>query len=135
MAKLVTNLDLHYIDGKRWSLLAPFVVISDTLGVIEVPAGFVTDFNSIPRSLWSILPPDEWGHAAVVHDKLYRTGCIGTKLVTRAQADAVHREFAKFDGAGWRADAMYWGLRAGGWVAWNAARKADGTTLRDRLFS
>lgn len=40
--------------------------------VIIVPAGFVTDFASTPRALWSVLPPTgRYQLAAVVHDFLY----------------------------------------------------------------
>jgi len=50
-----------------------------------VPAGFVTDFASTPRALWSVIPPTgRYQLAAVVHDFLYwDQGC------TREQADTV----------------------------------------------
>ena len=39
---------------------------------VSVPAGFVTDFASIPRGLWTALPRDgDYVWAAVVHDYLY----------------------------------------------------------------
>ena len=39
---------------------------------IAVPAGFVTNFASIPKILWSFFPPwGEYGKASVVHDYLY----------------------------------------------------------------
>lgn len=39
--------------------------------IIEVPKGFKTDLASIPRFLWSFLPPfGNYTTAAVVHDKL-----------------------------------------------------------------
>jgi hypothetical protein len=39
---------------------------------IVVPAGFVADFSSIPRSLWTELSPvGEHARAAIVHDYLY----------------------------------------------------------------
>jgi threonine/homoserine/homoserine lactone efflux protein len=31
--------------------------IGDTTHIIVVPAGFVTDFASTPRAIWSVLPP------------------------------------------------------------------------------
>ena len=40
---------------------------------ISVPAGFITDFASIPRILWSVLPPNgKYTKAAVLHDYLYK---------------------------------------------------------------
>lgn len=45
--------------------------------IIRVPAGFVTDFASIPRAFWVVLPPTgKYGKAAVVHDYLYVMGGI-----------------------------------------------------------
>ena len=64
-------------DGRRARLLQPFRVRLRELGerVIEVPQGFETDFASVPRFFWRVVPP--WGRyspAAVVHDYLYSTG-------------------------------------------------------------
>jgi len=55
---------------------------------VTVPKGFVTDFASIPRPLWSVFPPcGKYTKAAIVHDYLYtRQGC------SRFLADAVFRE-------------------------------------------
>ena len=40
--------------------------------VIDVSIGFVTDFASLPRLLWWILPKwGKYGNAAVIHDYLY----------------------------------------------------------------
>ncbi|MBX3498875.1 MAG: DUF1353 domain-containing protein [Alphaproteobacteria bacterium] len=50
---------------------------------IVVPAGFVTDFASVPRAFWSGLSPHgQYSRAAVLHDYLY-----WTQSCTRAQAD------------------------------------------------
>lgn len=39
---------------------------------VTVPAGFFTDYASIPSYFWRILPPTGWYRlAAVVHDYLY----------------------------------------------------------------
>jgi len=38
---------------------------------IDVPAGFLTDYASIPRLFWRIWPHDDCAEAAVVHDWLY----------------------------------------------------------------
>ena len=41
---------------------------------VTVPAGFVTDFASIPRMFWSVLRPDgKYTYPAIVHDFLYWT--------------------------------------------------------------
>jgi len=61
--------------------------VLQTTFVVVVPAGFVTDFASTPRALWSVIPPTgRYQLAAVVHDFLYwDQGC------TREQADAIFR--------------------------------------------
>lgn len=134
MATIVTPLQLGYIDGKSWALLTNFVVISDTIkavipnhgGTVVVPAGFTTDFNSIPRGLWNIFPPDEDGEAGVVHDYLYRYGALSGHPLQRVTADKTHREFVHMrHPAAWKESAMYWGLRLGGWKPWNAYRAAE----------
>ncbi len=67
-------------------------------GIIHIPAGFLTDFASVPRLFWNILPPNgPYGKAAVVHDYLYRTKGVATK----AEADAVFLEAMKALGVGW----------------------------------
>lgn len=126
--QILTSLRVEYRAGRRYELIAPFVYESATAGVgtITVPAGFVTNFHSSPRLLWSIFPPDDWAQAAVAHDHLYATG-----FVTRAQADAVHREMLLLLGApAWRARTMWLGLRAGGWKSWRDYRAKEQTDGR-----
>lgn len=46
----------------------------DSKEIISVPAGFHTDFASIPRLFWMFLPPDgEYTQAAVLHDFMCET--------------------------------------------------------------
>jgi hypothetical protein len=60
-------------DGKNWKIARGFIYTTRTGWQITIPCGFVTDFASIPRGLWNIFPPTgKYGHAAVVHDYLYR---------------------------------------------------------------
>lgn len=126
MSQILSALDLRYIDGKVWDLLADFTVISNELGLITVYAGEPTDFNSIPLGLREILPPDEYGEAAVLHDHVYKTGAVRGEPVTRAQADRLHREFLIYRHApGWKVHAMFIGLRLGGWKAWGRYRRRE----------
>jgi hypothetical protein len=76
-------------DGEDRELLVDLAYISDVLGtVIVVPKGFRTDYASVPRILWSILPPSgKYTKAAVVHDYL----CV-TKICPRDKADKVFLE-------------------------------------------
>jgi len=51
-------------------LLEPLIYITDSGKEIEVPAGYITDFATIPRFLWWALPPDHYSYikSSVVHD-------------------------------------------------------------------
>lgn len=81
---------------------------------IYIPKGFITDFASIPKPLWSVVgAPAEGKHreAAVIHDALYRT--FG--LCTRPQADAVLYEGCRYSGCNWlHSWTIYLGVRSGG---------------------
>ena len=93
-------------------------------GVLVVPPGFPTDFASIPRGLWNILPPvGKYDAAAVCHDKLYRDGAVNGTPIDRGTADRVLREAMEASGVGrvqrWL---IYSGLRIGGWAVWNRYR-------------
>lgn len=76
--------------------------------VITVPAGFVTNFASVPRVLWSIFPPySDYGKAAVVHDFLY---C--TEIKTRKRADKLFLEAMKISGVSmWKRHLIYRAVR------------------------
>lgn len=94
----VTPLQLEWIDGCQWRLISGFEYISEIDGLcIVIPAGFVTDFASIPRGLWNLLPPTgRYGKAAVVHDFMYRR----TRW-NRAVCDRVFLEAMNVLGVGW----------------------------------
>lgn len=81
---------------------------------VEVPRGFETDFASVPRVLWWLVPPcGPWAPAALVHDYLYR---VEWASVTRAEADAVFRVGMVEGGCG----------RATAWAMWLAVRLFGG---------
>ena len=93
-------------------LLSPLVFDSALLNLrVIVPAGFVTDFASVPRA-----PLTYWlfggvaDEAAVVHDWLYEKG-----LVPRDVADEVYGEALAACGvAAWRRVAMVAAVRVFG---------------------
>lgn len=87
----------------------------DTVEII-IHSGFPTDFASIPRIFWSILPPvGNYDEAAVLHDYLYKT-----QLCTRLLSDQIFAAGMKtLDVKWWKRKVMYRGVRIGGWVAWN----------------
>lgn len=82
-------------EEKDWILLEPLSYDVGHLGsgeTITVPAGFVTDFASVPRIFWSIIAPGGLhAAAAVVHDYLYRSE-EGRARYSRREADAIFLE-------------------------------------------
>lgn len=122
------ELDLRWVDGHDWIVTKPFTYPSGEYTVV-VPFGFRTDFASIPRVLWNILPPTgTYGKAAVLHDFMYQTGkwMIDGVPCTRSSADSVLRAGMDDCGVGGLTRWMiYTGVRVGGWVRWNECRLRD----------
>lgn len=100
---------------------------------ITVPAGFETDFASIPWGLYNLFPPmGPWSRPAIVHDFLYATRgtCImsGRRWVTgrtadytRAEADAIFLEAMEVVGVpAWRRTVMYRAVWLGGGRGWGS---------------
>ena len=96
----------------------PLVTVTPFAGSelpIIVPAGFVTDFASVPRAFWSGMSPHgQYSRAAVLHDYLY-----WTQTCTRAQADRLFLLMMKQSGVS-RADqqTIYRSVRAAGDAGW-----------------
>lgn len=69
--------------GNFWVFDEPLVYVGSI--TVEIPAGFTTDFASIPKALWWLFEPDDprWCAAAGVHDRAYEQ-----HLVSRLIADA-----------------------------------------------
>lgn len=108
-------------DNKFWVTVEDMpYVIGSTQDRIVVPEGFVTDFASIPQSLWSLglSPHGQYSRAAVVHDYLYWTqGCKrdqADRLLVIAMKEskvgnfdefAIYHAVSKFGGGPWNANA------------------------------
>lgn len=108
-------------EGKSATLMRE--ICYDVFGIhYDVPGGTTTDFASIPRMLRFIYPKEgRHRRAAILHDYLYQTG-----KVSRRVADQIFLEVMRQDGvAYWRRCSMYWGVRLGGWVAYNRYRKEE----------
>ena len=77
-APLVVEITQAKVRGRTVAkLLRGFVYYRSATDLIEVPAGFETDFASVPRVLWSLFPPiGLYAKAAVVHDYLYVTHAV-----------------------------------------------------------
>ncbi len=141
MAGFLTPLDLEYIDGCHWKVIKSFEYClkePDAPDRVVIPEGFITDFASIPRVLWPVLPPTgKYGKAAVVHDALYtnRTvtmmwadpeSTLTARYVNRGQADHILLEAMQVLGVSWLTrSTVYAGVRSGGWHSWNKHRQEE----------
>lgn len=132
-------LQLEYVDGFHWVILRGFVYQAGTgpdRVEVVVPIGFVTDFASIPRILWNLLPPTggTYGKAAVIHDYMYRfpTHAPGKPAWTRTDCDLTLRHGMDALGVNrltrW---AIYTGVRLGGWVPWGKYRAEEQRRVED----
>src|SRR5437868_3762133 len=65
---------------------------------VLVPAGFITDFASIPRLFWNLAAPTdyEYSAASIVHDRLYET-----HECERRAADAIFFDAMAVHGTPW----------------------------------
>jgi len=88
----------------------------ESFAAVGVPVGFVTDFASIPRIFWSILPPDgKYTYPAILHDYLY-----WTQTTSRDVADSILKfGMEDFSVGTVTSVAIYNAVRAFGGSAWN----------------
>ena len=105
-------------DGRTWVLMQPFgydVGEAGSADKIDVAVGFMTDFASIPRPFWTILPRwGRYGNAAVLHDWLY-----WTQQRPRTASDNIMLEaMTVLKVTTWQKYLIYWCVRTLGWLAW-----------------
>lgn len=76
-------------DLATWKLMAPFGFESGLYALtVTAPAGFITDFASVPRvPICFEIDGDIAQDCAVIHDYCYATGCV-----MRVQADLLLEE-------------------------------------------
>lgn len=105
--------------SNTYMLTKDFRVVADG-DRITVPAGFETDFASIPKLFRFIIPMrGKHGSAAVVHDYLYLRG-----VKTRKKADEIFLALMKYlKVTKWKRRIMYRAVRLFGWYAWKKGRK------------
>lgn len=117
------HLQIEEIEQDRFRLLAPLWYESDALGgrTVRVPAGFVTDRESVPRWLPLIYAvfSGTASRAGVIHDRLYQCHKVQDLEVSRRLADAVYYEANALDqNPGWKRWLKWLGLRIGGGSAY-----------------
>lgn len=108
---VVITRDLRGPENRRMAIVASDYLYHDpvTLTVYLVPAGYITDFASIPRPASLLLPPfGLWAEGAVVHDFLYAVGEAGG----RNTADRVFHTAIQEQGVGRvTAAAIHWAVK------------------------
>lgn len=108
-------------------------------GLVEVPAGTITNLGSTPQPLRRFKAFDPWRTArksATTHDYLYDKGRWPPtpehpegRPVTRAEADEFLRVAIIAEGHSAAVARLWWfGVRAGGWKPWGEYRAADRDT-------
>ena len=107
-------------DGVQRFILSGNLVWETRVGggfiTVVVPAGFETDFASVPRFFTRLFPTTgEWSKPAILHDWLY----VSAQGCSRFMADALFREAMIQEGVPfWRAWLMWLAVRTfgrGGW--------------------
>lgn len=116
--KFLTELDvLDLSDCKedRYILQSPLVFDAD-FATITIPAGFVTDYATVPRMPIIYLAYGNRAHkSATLHDYLYRIGA--SPDLTRDRCDRLFKQSMLASGhARWIASGMWLGVRSLGWV-------------------
>jgi hypothetical protein len=136
MPKFLTTLRVEKQPDGQWKLIDPLQYETAAIcpacaqkgappcgcWVVNVPAGFVTDFASIPQFAQNLISNDgPWDAPAVLHDFGYRTQPAG---IPRSKWDALLMEAMKAECVTfWKRWAIYIGVRLGGWLAWKQNKK------------
>lgn len=109
-------------DWKKWVLLRDFRILLEGVCINLIPAGFRTDFASIPRIFNNIFPKTgRYGKPAVNHDHRYFTGDI-----SRREADIeFYRAMLSQEVKKWKAWLFYKAVRMFAGGIWKKYRKND----------
>ncbi|MFQ5568273.1 MAG: DUF1353 domain-containing protein [Rhodothermales bacterium] len=121
-------------DGRTWVIQRDFGYDVGTEGsgeTINVPIGFKTDFTSVPRLLWSIIPRwGTYGNAAVIHDF-----CYWDQSYSRKRSDEIFREGMQvLEVKRWRVFLIYNAVRYFGWFAWWKNRRVKAKSPGHKIY-
>ncbi len=124
MSKFLDSLETTEISAKIFAIADhPLRYMSDIARrMFTVPVGFFTDFYSVPfwmPTIYVLIAALCDRRPAALHDWLYYAA-----ITNRETADKILREAMQVSGVpAWKCNSVYWGLRIGGWSAWNEHRK------------
>jgi hypothetical protein len=120
---------VEQVDECRWRLVEPVRYVGGQGDAFEVPAGYVTDFASVPRiAVWLIPVFGRYTLPAILHDRLL-TDYLAAGAISSVDADGLFRRSMREMGvapvrrylmwAGVRWAALFSPLRRPGW--WRTA--------------
>jgi len=120
MIHFETKLSVVFNDGVDEAVIMKDLVAIYNDIIIIVPAGFKTDFGSVPWFFSRVIPRVGTApRAFVLHDYLYRTRGLNG-LYTRKECDEIMYQALILDGlSAWRAKIAWAGVRAGGSTTWD----------------
>jgi hypothetical protein len=122
MSSYTKKLVVSPYNSIKWQLEEPFAYYTNITGKrahIMVPRGFITDFASTPRFVWSIYPTiGNYSKAAVLHDYLYKEH-KDSYFNDRKTCDLIFREAMEVSGVDWLTrNIFYWLVRMFGKSHW-----------------
>ncbi|KUG55676.1 hypothetical protein AVL62_05100 [Serinicoccus chungangensis] len=86
------RLEVRSVDGRDFVLLQPVGYVEEGGATFVVPAGFTTDFASVPHLFtWLVPKSGDFLPAAVLHDALVCPGSFEGPQIGRHEADRVFR--------------------------------------------
>lgn len=116
---MLLNGDTPFPKRKHWKV---WVLNEDMkLRNLTVPAGFMTDFASIPRVFRSLFSSSSapWQRAAVLHDYMYSSTTFSRKYCDRS-----YLYQSRMDGTSeFASTTQYVALRLFGWLAFRSNQK------------
>lgn len=124
MKGVIDDIRVRAVGVDEWELLEEV----EWDGII-VPAGFITDFASIPRPVKALINPVGRIRAgALVHDYLYHVrGELPDRKLTRRECDQIFLTIMKYSDMPFiKRHLAYRGVRLGGWLFW---RKPKGSAV------
>lgn len=117
-----------------WQLKKPLRWEDDkTSSYVEVPKDYIFDFASVPMFFRWFFPRQgrKYDRASCLHDWLYEA-----EIYSRKKCDDVFLRAMIVEGVSrWRAYAMYYAVRAGGWIVWERHTKESVEKIRELMRS
>lgn len=113
------------LDAVRWRL-AETLVYEGEVDRFVVPAGYVTDFATVPRiAVWLIPRFGNYTRAAILHDWLL-TDALPAGMVTARDADGIFRRVLRELGVPVSRRSLMWvGVRLGSLFSRDSKRRVD----------